>query len=143
MDGRNEVQLQETKMSKTYKTTKADFVYFEKHCWWWIRYFGMLNFKYIFYHEQLEDRSAQWHISYQSKHCIISLSTEMQDQFDRKFIACCAFHELYETSLHELITMCYYVFSADHINERLHGCVRTMENTLFEEKWESTLKRLK
>jgi len=134
-------------MSKIHKTTKADFEYFKRHCRWWFDYFGINEFEFVYDHKKLNNALATTSINYEDKILFIGFGSEFTDsdyqRMSRKEMARMALHEVSEAMLFELRTMSCYVFSDSHVSEKVHEIIHRLENTLFEEKWESTLKRLK
>lgn len=128
---------------KKYKTTKADFEYFKRQCWWWIRYFGIIDKEYLLYHDYKEGSRAEARTDFETGCRQVWLSTDYGMKITKKDLAKSAFHELYESMLYELTGMAAYVFKDAHINEHAHKLVHIMENTVFEDKWQSTLRYLK
>ncbi len=125
---------------KKYKTSKADFEYFKRQCWWWVRYFGVIDKEYTFYHKDIEGTRATAVTEFESGHRVISLSTDFGGEFAKRELAQVAFHEVYETMLFELTSMASYAYKDGHIAENSHKLVNIMVNTLFAEKWQSVLR---
>jgi len=128
---------------KIYHTSKADFEYFQRHCWWWIKYFGLFDYEYLFFHE--EDRETRASAVYEFKSRIISiyLSSIFESPFDKRLIAICAFHEVFESMLFKLKDLALRDAPIDTVEEFTHTVVNRMENTVFKDKWDSTLRKLK
>ena len=129
---------------KTYKTTKADFEYFKRHCEWWVKYLSLFEYRYDYRHMKLKSSIAVWEVAYQNRWCAITLNTDMGDfEITREELAKAAFHEVFESSLAERLTMAAYTGNNLTVEQESHTIVRRMEHTLFQDKWETTLKRMK
>ena len=128
---------------KKYPTSKADFEYFKKHCWWWIRYFGILSYDYYFFHDNKISGRAQFASEFESRIVSVTMNIVFTERFTRYDLAAMAFHEIFESMLNGLLEMASRSYRVEAVAECSHAVVNTLENTLFEEKWASELKRLK
>jgi len=131
---------------KKHPTSKADFEYFKKHCKWWVKYLGMYEYKYTYDHEDNDDTKdsiAIFYFSFSAKVVTIILPKSHNSYISKKALAKTAFHEVFESSMIPLKELAERDFKNELVEEHTHSIIRRLENTLFQEKWDATLKRLR
>jgi len=119
---------------KMVKTTTRDFAIFKKECRRWIEYFGLIDWRVVIVHEELDEKEDAWGRcigSREGKIATIILNKDGGPAED-KHIKLTAFHEVVELLLMEMHSMILDRsidrFDVDRV---VHTVVRTLENCIF------------
>lgn len=117
------------------KTNKTQFQIFKKACARWIDFFGLKDWSVYYRHEYDEKNMASIVYNLQGKAATIYLSTEWNIRVTKKLIRRAAFHEICELMLARLVICSRSRFvTDDEIAEAVHGIVRRLENTVFDNR---------
>ena len=121
-----------------YKTTKRDFEIFEKECKKWIKYFGLTNWEFVFFHkddETLGGCRAWYSGNYCGRVASIGLSLNWKNNKPTiHLIKKSAFHEVFEAMLIPLHVLARdRGWDKDTWETEAHTFIRMMENTVFED----------
>lgn len=116
------------------KTSKKHFTVFKKECLKWIVLFGLLDWKFSFFHEQWDNEAlANYKTNLEGKCAAINLSIDWADEpITNAQIKRSAFHEVCEVMLSRLAICVRSRFvSSDEIIEAIHDIIRRLENHTF------------
>lgn len=118
------------------KTSKKDFLLFQKECLKWINIFGLKSYEVWFKWEMLnENRAELSDISTVDRIATIKLAKDFgaNNTFDKNEIRRVAFHEVMElflTPYYCAAQQRWGLIQAD-IDEINHNIIRTLENVVF------------
>lgn len=127
------------KKEKSNRTTEKDFQVFIEEFKYWIKYFGLLNYKFVFFHEFIEDNAgrATFHKNRASRVIRVSLNTNWKNhRIDNYQLRVTSFHEFMESLLLEMADMVYHGYGEFNEENETHKLIRIFENTIFEEHYQ-------
>lgn len=116
------------------KTTPEDFELFKAECQKWIEYFGLIDWRAIYYHGEIIDShaNAEWEHNVPGKIISFTLNSEMEEYHPIPLVA---FHEVVEGILLAYLTQHIDTKYIDYesICRDRHTIVRTLENTIYKD----------
>jgi len=133
LDDVEDIKLQPTKYKSIY-LTPSDFSIFKDECEYWLKYFGLQQFRMTYTAKESSTNRAEVYVDYEGMCANISLSTTWSDcDYCEKNIRQSAFHEVVDGLLLFNITAFVRMNALDcgEFYGRLHEVVRTLESSVF------------
>ncbi len=125
-----------------YKTTAKHFKIYKEHAKKWIKYFGLMDWEFVFQHQKFTDRAEDWLAANSSgtraKQATISLNKNwFGDEPTVINLQRCAFHEVFETMTSELRNLVFDLLNDKFVTETQvsdanHSLIQRMVNTVWE-----------
>ena len=119
------------------KTTAADFEVFKAECEYWIRYFGLIEYRIDFYH--MGDGLGETNVNKNRSDMVASISlgtkwenTPISDYMIRQT----AFHEVIELLTWEYGDVVWNKTGQEYERTAAHRLIRRLENSVFKESYE-------
>lgn len=120
------------------KITEKQFKIFKEEARYWIKYFGLTGWRIEFTKRKLnEEAAANLHWGIKDRLAVINMEPIADTVcFDEKSIRRSAFHEVCELLFVKLGDMAEGKISNhdNAVTEEIHGIIRTLENTIFNER---------
>lgn len=120
-------------MAESTPTTAKDFEYFKARCESWIKFLGLLQWRVVYAHEELDGHKAE--ISYDLDGSIagVSLSTDwFGEPVSDGQLDSTAFHEIIHLLFAPLGTAAHARYTTeDAVDNAEHQVVRTIQNSLY------------
>lgn len=120
------------------ETNADDFAIFVAASEEYLAYFGLLDWKVVYSHEDYEGALAWWESGPTANRCVrIGLSVDWgQEIVTEKQVCKSAFHEVCELLLASLADKACKYFNWTIVEEDTHAVIRRLENSVFETLWE-------
>ncbi len=116
-----------------YKTTKQDFEQFKKECQKWIKFWGLTEYRFYYYHDELDGSFAQVGWSINGKVATVTFNKNIDEDKNQIDFKKSAFHEVCEILLAELDTLMRERYLAkNQIEGAFHTVIRRLENCVYE-----------
>ena len=120
------------------KTTTADFEVFKTECEYWIRYFGLIEYRVDFYHREL-DGVGETNVNTNRSDMVASISLgicwknmDVSDFMIRQT----AFHEVVELLTWEYGDIIWNKTGQEYERTAAHRLIRRLENSVFKESYD-------
>ena len=126
------------------KTTKKHFEIFKAECEYWLDKLSLRCWKVYYKHEKskvLPDSLAWVSSNWKGRNCSIGLNLDWgKDDIVSDFELCrCAFHEIYELLLSNVVSIAQMDIcptQKDELEAVVHAVIRRMEWTVWQPDWE-------
>ena len=115
-----------------YKITNKNFEEFKKECWYWINYFGLINWEWHFFHAKCNGR-AVYYSDITGRLATLELNVEWNSPATNREIKLTAFHEVCEIMIVPLSGIASNIYDRNFVEGKTHDIIRRLENTIFKE----------